>query len=52
MLRDILVAMGEEVTAFNDDDFEMAFREFDINKSKTFEFEEVKRFILHLANLI
>ena len=52
MLRDILVAMGEDVTAFNDDDFETAFREFDINRSKTFEYGEVRQFILHLANFI
>jgi len=52
MLRDILISMGEDVTAYNDDAFEMAFREFDVNRSKTFEYGEVKQFILFLANLI
>ena len=48
----MLVSMGEEVGDFDDDDYERAFREFDANKSSTFEFQEVRLFILQLLGLI
>ena len=50
MLRDVLHHLGE-TSYFSDEDFERAFREFDINRSESFEKAEVHSFLLRMVNL-